>query len=487
MKSIGARLTGWYAFSATITLACLFVAGFELLESRLIHGLDLLNTAEFEQIRAHLGPDYQALTPEVIDRRIRETTDYASVLFYINIDTAQERNIFNSTNLKGREIPDVPGQRRYNADVAGLGELRVGEFVLPPFDVTIGTSLQQVREVMRGYVLVCLALLAGMLLASVAIGFGLSRLVLRPVRLIRETASHIGSDNLSERIPVSDVRDEISDLARFLNQMFDRIESAFNQVHRFTADASHELKTPLSLVRLHAEKLLVDGGLAPAHQEAVLVQLEEIGRLNQVIDGLLFLSRAEAQAIRLDLKSQDPGRFIRGFPQDACALTEHHGQRFAHSHAGEGRAAFEEKWLRQVLLNLLTNAIKVSPPGGLITLHSVVADGIWRVSLTDQGPGLTVEQRERMFDRFVRFTAPGVEDHGSGLGLAICRSIISLHGGRIFAVPGAGGTGMQVVFEIPLASPSVESAPANPGHGHVAGDSGAGPVNPGAPGRSGSA
>ena len=98
-------------------------------------------------------------------------------------------------------------------------------------------------------------------------------MALRPVRLIRQTAMHIGSDNLSERIPVPQVKDEISDLASLLNQMFDRIEAGFNQVRRFTADASHELKTPLSLVRLHAEKLLVDGGLAPAHQEAVLVQV----------------------------------------------------------------------------------------------------------------------------------------------------------------------------------------------------------------------
>ncbi|HWY25961.1 MAG TPA: ATP-binding protein [Nevskia sp.] len=460
MKSIGARLTSWYAFSATTTLAVLFVAGFLLLENRLIHGLDLLNEAEFEQIRAHLGPDYRTLTPDVIDRRIRETTEYASVLFYIDIDTAEERNLFNSTNLKGHSIPDVPGKRHYNADVADLGGLRVGEFVLPPFDVTIATPRQQMQDVMRGYVLVCLALLAGMLLASVAIGFGLSRLVLRPVRLIRETANRIGSDNLGARIPVPEVRDEISDLAGLLNQMFDRIEAGFNQVRRFTADASHELKTPLSLVRLHAEKLLVDGGLAPAHQEAVLVQLEELGRLNQVIDGLLFLSRAEAQTMRLDLKVADPAPFMRSFPQDACALTEHHGRRLVHSHEGEGRVAFEEKWLRQVLLNLLTNAIKASPPEGLISLRSVVGDGVWRVSVEDQGPGLNAEQRERMFDRFVRFAQPGTEDAGSGLGLAICRSIVGLHRGQILAEPGIGGKGLRVTFEIPLAGP--HEAPATP-------------------------
>ncbi len=452
MKSIGTRLTVWYALSATITLACLFVVGFQLLENHLIHGLDLLNAAEFEQIRAHLGPDYKTLTPDIVDKRIRETTEYSSVLFFIDIDTPETRHLFYSHNLKGQRIPDVPGKRAYNTNVTDIGELRVGEFVLPPFDVSIGTPLLQVRTVMIGYVKVCLALLLGMLLASVAIGFGLSRLVLRPVRLIRETANRIGSDNLSARIPVSQVRDEISDLASLLNQMFDRIEFSFNQVRRFTADASHELKTPLSLVRLHAEKLLVDGDLAPAHQEAVLVQLEEITRLHQVIDGLLFLSRAEAHAMKLDLKVQDPATFIQNFPPDALALVEHHGRRFAYSHDGQGKVAFDGKWLRQVLLNLFTNAIKASPAGGLITLRSVLADGLWRVSVEDEGPGLTPEQRERMFERFVRFDLPGSENTGSGLGLAICRSIMGLHGGRIFAAEGSDGTGLRVVFEIPASN-----------------------------------
>ena len=89
-------------------------------------------------------------------------------------------------------------------------------------------------------------------------------MVLRPVRVIRETANRIRSDNLKERIPVGDVKDEISDLAQLLNQMFDRLETSFDQIRRFTAEASHELKTPLSLVRLHAERLLVDGDLDAA-------------------------------------------------------------------------------------------------------------------------------------------------------------------------------------------------------------------------------
>ena len=100
-----------------------------------------------------------------------------------------------------------------------------------------------------------------------------------------------------------------------------------------------------------------------------------------------------------------------------------------------------------MLLNLLSNALKASPPRGAIALESRIGDGVWRCSLEDQGPGLKPEQRERMFERFVRFSAPGNEQ-GSGLGLAICRSIVELHGGRIFALAGTNGTGLRVVVEI---------------------------------------
>ena len=455
MKSIGARLALWYAAAATLTLACLFVAGYYLLEIHLVNGLDLLNRAQFAQISAHLGDDYATLNPPVIDTRIRETTNYSAVLFFITIDDPNStvRPIFYSTNLRGQNIPDVPGQRVFNVQMSGIGELRVGEFILGPFDVTIATPLNGVRAAMRDYSAVCLWLLAVMVAISFAIGLGLSRLALRPVRLIRETATHISSDNLSERIPVALVRDEISDLARLLNQMFDRLESAFDQIRRFTAEASHEIKTPLSLIRLQAEKLLVQGNLDPTNEESVHVQLEEISRLSQIIEELLFLSRAEARDIDLQLVRQDPEALLTGFSQDARVLSEHRGLRFSHSHQGEGAVMVEPRWLRRVLLNLLTNALNASPPNGTVTLRSVMDAGMWRVCLDDQGPGVRAEFRERIFERFFRLAVEvDAKETGSGLGLAICRSIISLHGGRIWADSAPDSTGLRVIFTIPAAA-----------------------------------
>jgi len=454
MKSIGSRITVWYAVTATTTLACLFVAGHYLLENQLIHQLDALNEAQFKQLKYTLGPNYKTLTPATIDDRIREATESASSLFYIDMHGTMTDRFFRSNNLHGQTIPDIPGERAYTVEVNGIGELRVSEFLLPPFEVTVATPMAPVRDVMSGYRKVFFALLVVMLIVSIAIGYALSELMLRPVRVIQATANRIRSDNLNERIPVGDVKDEISRLARFLNQMFDRLETSFSEIRRFTADASHELKTPLSLVRLHAERLLVNGNLEPAQKEAVHVQLEELARVNRIIDELLFLSRADAQAITVDMKEQAPAAFLQGFAQDASALTEHHGRRFSFTHEGDGTVAFEEKRMRQVLLNLLANALNASPPEGRITLHSKLSEDVWRITVDDEGPGLSAEQRTRIFERFVRFNQSGSEDKGSGLGLAICRSIVQLHRGRIFAAPGESGRGLQMVIEIPAAATS---------------------------------
>jgi len=167
--------------------------------------------------------------------------------------------------------------------------------------------------------------------------------------------------------------------------------------------------------------------LGSAQKESVHVQLEELARVNRIIDELLFLSRADARAVSVDMKEQEPAAFLQAFAQDASALAEHHGRHFSYTHEGDGAVAFGEQRMRQVLLNLLSNAVSASPPDGRITLRSELLADVWRITVDDEGPGLDAEQRSRIFERFVRFNHAGSDDKGSGLGLAICRSIVQLH------------------------------------------------------------
>lgn len=451
MKSLGVRLALLYACVSTATLALLFIAGYYLLDQYLVHGLDLLNRAEFEQVKSSLGGDPVGLGSSAIEERIRRTTDVAAVLFYIEVDAEGNGPLFLSSNLGGRRIVSGGEPREWDTFIEGVGHLRAAGFSVGDRRVTIATSLEQVRKVMDGYAEISLVLVCFMLLVSIITGLALSRIALRPVRLIEETANRIRSDNLSERIPVSDVHDEISKLAQLLNEMFDRLESSFNQIRRFTAEASHELKTPLSLVRLQAEKLLVEGGLKPAQEELLQVQLEEIARLNTIIEELLFLSRLEAQAVTADLKRGDPQAFIRSVAQDAAVLAEARGLRFETVVNGSGAVEYDPKWIRQVVLNLVSNALKFSPRGGLVLLQAEFTADAWRVAVEDEGPGIPAEQRERIFERFVRLDAQPLNDNeGSGLGLAISKSIIALHRGTIWAEDALRGPGLRVVFELPI-------------------------------------
>jgi signal transduction histidine kinase len=484
VKSIGARLAFWYALTSLLTLGCFFRIGRYLVEQHVIHSLDLGTAAEFEQLQRRIGPDFESLRPPQIQERL---VPFSPVRFVIEIHRTDGSLAYRSPNLGDRVIPAVaikshllsaaidllfrsttfgreavgiPAKRNYNAMVADIGEMRVGEFAMGDLTVRIACSKEQVRSLVTAYQDVFYWLFALMLVVSALIGYTLSRVLLRPLRLIQATATHIGSDNLGERIPVGSVKDELSDLARLLNQMFDRLESSFNQIRRFTAEASHELKTPLSLVRLQAEKLMVEGGLSPAQEESVQVQLEEISRLNQIIEELLFLSRAEARGITLVTRRENPGKFLQNFAQDARVLVEHRGVRFTESHSGPGEVDFDPRWIRQVLLNLLANALNVSARGGHIRLDSELAAGVWRVAVEDDGPGVPPDQREHIFERFVRLESANNDalEKGSGLGLAISRSIIGLHQGRIRAEPGSRGVGLRVVFEIPATPRGAEPA-----------------------------
>jgi two-component system heavy metal sensor histidine kinase CusS len=421
--------------------------GSRVLQSRLIDGLDDLNAAEFRQLQAHIGPDFATVSPTVLEERLRNVNSYESVLFYISIENPKKgEKIFNSSNLRGQSLPDVKGKHRFSADAPELGALRINEFLLPPYDVTVATSARNSNAAIRAYTLTSIALVLAMLLASIVIGLGMSQIVLRPIRAIRETADRIRSDNLSERIPVPDVRDELTELAEMLNRTFDRLERTFVQMRQFSEEVSHELKTPLSLLRLHAEQILRDD--PGRHADAAVEQIEEIARLNRFIDQMLFLSQAEADSIALDLKPIDPRGFVEAFAADAAVLAEDSGHRFSAQVRGRGIVEFDESRLRQVLFNITTNAIKASPVGTEIRLTTRFSKRLWRIAIDDDGPGAAAQERERMFDRFVRLGGSSTV-RGSGLGLTISRSIVRLHGGHIWAESSRTLKGLSIVVELP--------------------------------------
>jgi signal transduction histidine kinase len=462
-RSFTWQLTIRLALLVTITSVIVLVAGGLLLARQAAHSLDALHEAEFVEFRK-IVEAHPALNLAEMADSIRREADSDIGLYYIQVQRASGEIVFRSENLGTLVLPDLgPEERHVTMSLPGLGAMRMSEDRDDDWHIQVASPLSPFYHVLEDYTTVSVALLCMVALASVALGWGFARLTLRPVRAIRETAGRIRGDNLGERIPVPAGRDELSALTVLLNQMFDRLEAAFNQSRRFTADASHELKTPLSLIRLNAEKLRPRLAEDADGSAALDDLLESVARMQRIVESLLFLAKAETGTLALRLEQIATTTLIGEFSEDAVALAEDRGVRFEVQANEAATVRCEPTLVRQLLLNLVNNAVRVSPPGGHVRLESRVRNGQWSLRVTDEGPGLPEEQLERIFERFVRYAMPAPagsrspfdgESSGHGLGLAICRGIAELHGGSIAAGNRTDRSGFSVEASWPVDGPS---------------------------------
>jgi heavy metal sensor kinase len=275
------------------------------------------------------------------------------------------------------------------------------------------------------------------LIASALGGYSLARRALRPIEQITEQAQTISAERLGRRVPVDNPHDELGQLARVLNDLFARLETSFEQMRRFTADASHELRTPLTAIRSVGEGALRRHHVDPACREVVGSMLEEVERLTTLVDALLTLSRAEGGHIALRREPVVLLDLTREVASHVGVLAEDKRQEIvltSTSHDGLAPAPvnIDRTVVREALINLLDNAIKYSPEGARIAIRVGNVNRRASVEITDEGPGIAPEHRERIFERFYRIDkARSRELGGAGLGLAIAKWAIDVHGGSI--------------------------------------------------------
>lgn len=451
MRSFTLRLTSRFALLVTLTTSAVLLFGGLLLDHQIERGLDLLHEVEAKELAELLGEDGDLSGTQVL-QRIQKDADSDAALFFIQIARG-DRVVFRSDNLGEAMLPmegeDGPS---WTSRVPFLGRLRLSAHRDGPWRIVIGSSLANSERLMKDYVRISLGLVFFVALAGVALGYAFSRDTLRPIRAIESTARRIRADNLGERIPVSG-HDEVASLTVLLNETFDRLQAAFEQVRRFSADASHELKTPLALLRLNAEKLRTRLADDPEAASALGDILEEIGQMNLVIERLLFIAKSESGALAIVRREVALAPWLESFAEDAGALAEDRGARFVLATNAPGTANLDADLIRQLLLNLVTNAVSVSPAGGLVELESRPVQRGWEFVVSDHGPGLPEDQLARVFGRFVRYAQNG-EGHlptrGHGLGLAICKAIAEVHGGSIRAENRTGETGLRVIVRLPV-------------------------------------
>lgn len=296
-----------------------------------------------------------------------------------------------------------------------------------------------------GPIALCSAVLAGYFLAGRS---------LAPIEDIAATAERISAKNLSERVLVSDPNDELGRLAILLNEAFDRLQTSINDVRQFTADAAHELRSPLAIMRTEAEVALRSARSDEEYRRVIQVTLEEATRLGELSDQLLTLSRHDSGALGPfdDIVAMDA--LLTDVLEKFHLLAQEKGVTFESSTLPAWYVQGDDIWLSRLFFNLLDNGLKYTEAGGTVRLLASISretDGRQTATFVveDTGPGIAAEHLPSLFKRFYRADeSRNRRLGGTGLGLAICQSIVNAHKGTI-RVESEVGVGSRFIVTLP--------------------------------------
>ena len=332
---------------------------------------------------------------------------------------------------QGEADTSAGGVRYLAVPIVRDGE-QLGAFVVVEF------TRDERDEVVAGLRVVLLVSLGVLLLASLAAWLAAGR-VLAPLRELQSTALAITETDLTRRIDVQG-DDELADLGRAFNAMLDRLESAFATQRAFVDDASHELRTPITIVRGHLELM---GDDPDEQRETLALVMDELDRMSRFVDDLLLLARAESTGF-LEIAPLDLGDLAAELEAKARGLADRDWRL-----VGPDRPVTvvgDRQRLTQAAMNLASNAVQHTVPGDRITIGATVEGAAARLWVADSGPGIPRTDQERLFERFARGGGPRRSD-GAGLGLAIVRAIAEAHGGAVEleSTPGHGATFTVVI------------------------------------------
>jgi heavy metal sensor kinase len=298
-------------------------------------------------------------------------------------------------------------------------------------------------------VLVAVAIaLPGSLALALGGGWWIARRSLAPLRQIVAVTGELGADQLARRLPeAAGAAEEIAQLTAALNQMLERLERSVAAMRRFTADASHELRTPITILMGEIE-LALRRPREPAQLTATLeASLEELGHLARLTDALLTLARSDSGELPLEPVERDLVELVRTALVPYEAVMSARGVALKWSGVPPVRALVDPLWLGRALANLIDNACKFTPDGGEVAVAVERQDGVARICVADSGPGLSPLDRARMFERFYRGEAARAGAQGFGLGLALAREIVRAQGGALEAGASAqGGAELRIVL-----------------------------------------
>lgn len=457
LKSIGTRLTIWYTSLLTLTVLILGGTAYGLLVYSLSRDIDsaLKGVAEAMVLRTRTGDAIPV--PGDVDELFRRYFGFSPLDRHIDLFDPLGRRDPRLPHPRESDLPISP-EALENATqglttvetMTTTGVYPVRVLTMPMIEagrvanlVRVGMSLENMVKTRRRFLLIMASVFPFGLFFAGGGGWLLARRALRPVDHMTRKALRISAEHINERLPVTGNDDELDRLAKTLNDMLDRLDGAFYQMRQFSADASHELQTPLTILKGEMEVALRSHRSPEEYKNVLKSGLEEIDRINHLVEGLLLLARADAGVLRMDVQPVDLKMLIREICNQMMVIADVHSIALHPGPMDSLVVDGDRDHLRRTLLNLVDNAIKYTPAGGRVTL-SLSTDDRWAsLMVADTGIGFPADERQLIFDRFHRATDTRSRDaSGVGLGLSIARSIAKAHGGRIEAesTPGHGST-----------------------------------------------
>jgi heavy metal sensor kinase len=464
-RSISFRLVTWYAGLLTgifVLLCALLYLDLRLfLENDLRQSQSRRTRQIANTLLAHVkqtGEPYVAsqtkdwYEPEINDRFIRITRADGTLVY---VSDAPKDGSFDPA-----EVPIFPpsSQTEFSRklQLSGNKTLLIAALNFkssgnPAYLVEFGELLDPV-ETMLNHLFLQLAL--GLPLAVVIIaggGYLLVRRALTPVEQITRAAERITQYNLSERLPVSSTGDELERLSVSLNRMITRLDDAFQNSKRFVADASHDLRTPLTILRGELENFAEDARLDSELRDRVGSMLEEVVHLGKIVEQLFTLSRLDAGEAQTEWTRFDLSELAKTTAEQMSLLAEDKGISISCDVSQPMPVKGNHVRLKQVVVNLLDNAIKYTPEKGTIQLRVLAVNGHAVLEVKDNGIGIPPDALPHIFERFYRVDqARSADSESAGLGLSIVKSICTAHGAEVEA-QSVVGSGSCFRVKLPLA------------------------------------
>jgi heavy metal sensor kinase len=459
-RSIRFRLSVWYFSALLIALAAFGVGTWITLRRSLYETVDDTLRDRISGVRKFMEVQTESLSPEEIRQEFREHSVLGPGGDLFQVCDSKGGWLYRSDPLAGNDVgialpSKLPANGLYEDLTVQDTRLRTLSSRIDvrgqPYTLQVAAPVEELAEALERYSLALLLLIPAVLAAASVGGYWMSRRALAPVDRIIRDAQSIGSRSLQKRLDVPATGDELQRLSQTLNQMLERLDLAFRRITQFTADASHELRTPVSVIRTTAELALRRPRSTSDYESALRDILAQSERTTELVDSLLTLARADTGSQDLQRVPVDLAEVIG----DAVAT----GRRLAATKGLEFKVTIEQpnlkilgdaQALRRLALILIDNAVKYTETPGAVEVRIGSSGGSALLEFHDTGIGIPPEDLPHIFERFYRADpARGSEAGGAGLGLAIAHWIVQNHSGEI-AVESSPGCGSRFRVSLPL-------------------------------------